>query len=67
MTENSTQIEFEYVVVLIEDLKKIEQQKEFAGHLLNFIEKQIKKSKSRLDPQEFRGQYVLKTYTNSDF
>jgi hypothetical protein len=43
------------VLVLIADLKKIEGEKEFAAHLLKFTEKLVEKSRSRLDPQEFRG------------
>ena len=55
------------MLVLIADLKKIEGEKEFAGQLLKFTEKMVEKSRSRLDPQEFRGQYILKTYNNSDY
>ncbi len=55
------------MLVLLADLKKIEGEKEFAGHMLKFAQNLVEKSRSRLDPKEFRGQYILKTYNNSDY
>ena len=54
-------------MVLMADLNRIEGQKEFAGHILRFTQNLVEKSRSRLDPKEFRRLYIYKTYNNADY
>ena len=48
------------------DLKRL-CDKEFSDHLLITIQTWLDKSKSKLDPKEFRTLYINKNYSNSDF
>lgn len=57
--------EHEWVTVLINDLKRVAD-KAFSEFLLGIITQWMEKSKSKLDPKEFRTLYINKNYSNID-
>lgn len=57
--------EFEWVSVLLSDLKRLAE-KDFADYLASVVTQWLEKSKSKLDPKEFRTLYINKSYTNTE-
>ena len=57
--------ELEWVTVLLSDLKRLSD-KDFAEFLFSVVTQWLEKSKSKLDPKEFRTLYINKNYSNTD-
>jgi len=57
--------ELEWVSVLLSDLKRLAE-KDFADYLASVVSQWLEKSKSKLDPKEFRTLYINKSYSNTE-
>jgi hypothetical protein len=56
----------EWVLAFISDLTKLSD-KEFSDPMLNYINNQLEKSRSKLNPKEFRDLYIKKIYSYQGF